>query len=95
MIDIFTPNERVARDYLVASRREVPLDELWVMALRRAKTGHWRNNCAKMMRTIMIKSMIQGPKIVRSSDLGRGNKALYKVERERPSLATITAARRP
>lgn len=75
--------ERLLTQRLVELGREATLDDL-ASAIWPAKLAvDWRQELATKMRVLVAKTQLMPIKVVRTSGLGRGNKALYSaIEQE-------------
>lgn len=76
---IFTPSEKRIRDFILNQPSAVGLQEI-LDHLEKPESNHWRVDIARQMRTVCLKSRLEGPEIIRASRLGRGGKALYKAK---------------
>jgi len=69
-------------DYVRKSKKDVPIKDLVTMLYKdRKKPKHPTGSIAAMMRTLMLKIDVLGlPRLVRTSRLGVGSPAIYKVK---------------
>lgn len=75
----FSNLEEEARQIVLASRKEISIDEIWSNLGRNKKKQHWRSQACELMRSVCIKSEIIPPRIERKTRLGRGAKAFYGI----------------
>ncbi len=79
----FNATERKIHDYMERrSGLNVDLGDIARLIYQgRKRPPHWRGSCAAIMRTFILKNMAKGGEAVtRTSRLGRGGAAVYRME---------------